>query len=153
MFKSPFRAFRAAMVDGTGVYRREFQHVGESRNFSLHSFSFIRIRSEDLFASGINLRTGPPAGSKQTEMARTVFFTLTVFLRILARKPTKRNCFFLTTSYRPRNDLTALSDVMGMHGSLKLSLVFNLDISQLSLEIDLFRYLTITLPICLPYMM
>ena len=85
-------------------------------------------------ASGINLRTGPPAGSKQTEMARTVFFTLTVFLRILARKPTKRNCFFLTTSYRPRNDLTALSDVMGMYGSLKLSLVFNLDPSQLSLK-------------------
>ena len=39
--------------------------------------------------SGINLRTGPPAGNKQTEMARTVFFTLTVFLRILAIKTDK----------------------------------------------------------------
>ena len=42
-----------------------------------------------MITSGINLRTGPPAGSKQTEMARTVFFTLTVFLRILAIKTDK----------------------------------------------------------------
>ena len=100
--------------------------------FGIHSL-FLKSIFPSNSSSGINLRTGPPAGNKQTEMARTVFFTLTVFLRILARKPTKRNCFFLTTSYRPRNDLTALSDVMGMHGSLKLSLVFNLDPSQLSL--------------------
>ena len=60
-------------------------------------------------------------------MARTAFFTLTVFLRILARKPTKRDYFFLITRSRPRNDLTALSNVMGMHDFLKLSLVFNLD--------------------------
>ena len=43
----------------------------------------------DPIATGINLRTGPPAGSKQTEMARTVFFTLTVFLRFLAIKSTE----------------------------------------------------------------